>query len=537
MDRRASDDSRAPFLAASSPSPEEDTGQTHDGAASEETYVDDDKAHHIVHRIDRRIIPLLFAAAMVNFMDKTILSSAAVFGLRKDTGLIDPGPGNGNESKNKYAYVATVFYIGYALSSYPAAALLSRLPVGKFLGVSLLLCGVAVASTALSKDFTALVGCRFALGVFEAAVTPSLVFVTGTWYTRDEIPKRTGVWFSGHAVGGIAASGLAFLVGVVVGENEDGHSHAWRWMFAILGVLTFVLGVVVLRFLPDGIYTAAFLSHEERRWARDRVVRAGMGNTSNTEWKWDQARECLRDPQTWMICAISLCCQIPNGGTQNFANLVVTALGFTPLGSTIVNVPYSILCIAAISGSGWCAGRFRSMNCVLIALVVIPPIAGSALIEHRAGISRSASLLAYFLLASGPAALPLLLSLVQSNIRGVTKKNTTTALLFVAYCVGNIIGPQLFIEGEAPAYATAFRGIVACYSLVVGLALVLRGYLNALNRRRTVKEGVGGSRGASGVVSSGSGSGSDEDVRELRLRPENYEDITDWNTFGFRYRL
>ncbi|KAI0547756.1 MFS general substrate transporter [Xylaria curta] len=514
MDRRDSDDSRTRLLALP---PDADTSQTPAGADSEETYIDDSsKGRRTLSRIDKHIIPLLFATAMVNFMDKTILSSAAVFGLRKDTGLIDLDPGNG-DSKNKYAYVAATFYFGYALSSYPAAAFLSRLPVGKFLGVNLLLCGVAVAATALCKDFTGLLACRFALGIFEAAITPSLVFITGTWYTRDEIPKRTGVWFSGHSVGGITASGLAFLVGIVVGENNE-HVHAWRWMFAILGILTCILGVVIIRFLPDGISTARFLSHEEKCWVRDRVVRDGMGGTSNAGWKWDQTRECLRDPQTWMICAISLCCQIPNGGTQNFANLVITALGFTPLGSTIINVPYSILCIAAISGSGWVAGRFRSMNCLLIALVVVPPIVGSALISHRTAVPRGVSLLAYFLLSSGPAALPLLLSLVQSNIRGVTKKNTTTALLFVAYCVGNIVGPQLFVEGEAPAYATAFRGIVICYSLVVGLTLLLRGYLKVLNCQRTAKEG-----------SQASSSG--------EPRPGNYDDITDWNTFGFRYRL
>ncbi|KAI0467351.1 major facilitator superfamily domain-containing protein [Xylaria cf. heliscus] len=532
-------DSQTPLLAPSSSS-EVDTGQAHEGGtASEETCVDDDKARTIVYRIDTRIITLLFATAMVNFMDKTILSSASVFGLRKDTGLIDrgpdsgPGPGHGygSEGKNKYAYVAAAFYVGYALSSYPAAALLSRLPVGKFLGGTLLLCGVTVAATALCRDFAGLVGCRFALGAFEAAVTPSLVFVTGTWYTRDEIPKRTGVWFAGHAVGGIAASGLAFLVGILVAEGED--RHAWRWMFAILGALTFVLGVVVLRFLPDGISTARFLRPGEKVWVRDRVVRAGMGSTSNAEWKWDQAREALSDPQTWMICAISLCCQIPNGGTQNFANLVLTALGFSPLGSTIINVPYSILCIGAISGSGWCAGRFRSMNCILIALVVIPPITGSALIVYRATLPPGVSLLAYFLLASGPAALPLLLSLVQANIRGVTKKNTTTALLFIAYCVGNIVGPQLFVEGEAPAYDTAFRGIVVCYSLVVGLVLVLRVYLNTVNRLRAIKEGLERSAGISSIV----GGDNDGDIQEIRLRPEHYDDVTDWNTSGFRYRL
>lgn len=314
-------------------------------------------------------------------------------------------------------------------------------------------------------------------------------------------------------------------------------------MFGVLGVLTFALGGALLRFLPDSIASAAFLTPEERRWARDRVVVAGLGSTEKRAWRWDQMRECLADPKTWIVCALALLCQIPNGGTQSFANIVVTSFGFSALQSTLINIPYSLLAIVAIAGTGWVAGRFRSMNCILIALVVVPPIVGSALISHRDAIPHSISLVGYFFLATGPAALPLLLSLVQSNFRGVTKKMTMTALLFVAYCAGNIAGPQLFVEDEAPTYDTAFRGILVCYSLVVGFALALRAYLRAVNLRRQKSEGVMGSAGASGAVGGGKvvdvrpGCPVGEVVGDLRLRPEDYEDVTDWHTFGFRYRL
>ena len=39
----------------------------------------------VLRKIDRTIIPLLFVTYIFNFMDKIILSSAAVFGLREDT--------------------------------------------------------------------------------------------------------------------------------------------------------------------------------------------------------------------------------------------------------------------------------------------------------------------------------------------------------------------------------------------------------------------------------------------------------------------
>lgn len=50
-----------------------------------ETGADAAIARRVVKKIDRVIIPLLFVTYMLNFMDKVILSSAAVFGLREDT--------------------------------------------------------------------------------------------------------------------------------------------------------------------------------------------------------------------------------------------------------------------------------------------------------------------------------------------------------------------------------------------------------------------------------------------------------------------
>lgn len=49
-----------------------------------ETAPDAGVARRVVKKIDRAIIPLLFVTYMLNFMDKIILSSAAVFGLRDD---------------------------------------------------------------------------------------------------------------------------------------------------------------------------------------------------------------------------------------------------------------------------------------------------------------------------------------------------------------------------------------------------------------------------------------------------------------------
>lgn len=52
---------------------------------------------------------------------------------------------------------------------------------------------------------------------------------------------------------------------------------------------------------------------------------------------------------------------------------------------------------------------------------------------------------------------PLVLSLISSNVGGFTKRSTTSAVFFIAYCVGNLAGPQLFIPSEGPEYTVWSR--------------------------------------------------------------------------------
>ncbi len=398
--------------------------------------------------------------------------------------------------------------------------------------------GIIVALTAACTNYGGLLTVRFFLGVAEATITPCFMFLTSTWYTRDEIPTRTGIWFSGNSVGGMIASLLAYGIGHITDSVGP-----WRWMFIILGIATFLWAFVMFFVLPDSISSAKFLTEEERKFAADRVVVAGTGQTENTQWQWDQFVECLIDPKTWFVFGLEILTQIPNGGTQNFANLVITSFGFTSLQSTLINIPYSLLSAGVIAGTGYLAGRYRHINCLLIVAVVVPCVVGSALIYSRNHTSKGIQLFGYFLLSTGPGAMPLALSLVQANYRGVTKKMTVTALIFFAYCAGNIAGPQFFLSTEAPTYNTAFRTIMICYALAILLAVGFRFYLQWMNARRIREEGFVGSAGSAGAVGGGKMVDADGDgknvldmVNEVQLTSADYEDVTDWKTAGFRYR-
>ncbi|EPE02635.1 allantoate permease [Ophiostoma piceae UAMH 11346] len=484
-------------------------------------------ARRVVRKIDRRLVPLIFVTCLFFFMDKSILSSAAVFKLRTDNGLVG----------QQYSWVSSVFYFGYIMYMYPTTLLCARLPIGKYLTGNTLIWGIVVGTTAACHNFGGLITVRFLLGVCEATIDPAFMFITSTWYTRDEIPIRTGVWFTGNSVGGIISNLFAFGVGHI---HDD--MHPWRWMYIILGIATFLWAFGIWALLPDSIATASFLTEEERQFAQDRVVIAGTGRTDKMPFRFDQVIECMVDPKTWLIFAITLCMQIPNGGTQSFGNLVLKSFGFSSLHSTLIQIPPGVIVAVTIAVTGYIAGRYRNLHILMIILVVLPPIAGSAMIYRRAGISKGVQLFAYMMLSTGPAPMPLLMSLIQANYKGVTKKATMTTLLFFAYCTGNIVGPQLFKTSEEPVYNSAFQAIMICYSLAVMFSVILRAYLMWTNAKRTRVEGIEGSSSASGVVGGGKvvdvhiDAGIAEAVHDVVLCPEDYEDVTDWKTIGFRYR-
>lgn len=48
---------------------------------------------------------------------------------------------------------------------------------------------------------------------------------------------------------------------------------------------------------------------------------------------------------------------------------------------------------------------------------------------------------------------------LPSNVAGRTKKTVTATILFIAYCVGNAVGAQMFVASDAPRY---IRGLTAC---------------------------------------------------------------------------
>ncbi|EXK78398.1 hypothetical protein FOQG_16932 [Fusarium oxysporum f. sp. raphani 54005] len=103
------------------------------------------------------------------------------------------------------------------------------------------------------------------------------------------------------------------------------------------------------------------------------------------------------------------------------------------------------------------------MRTVIMAVYNIPTMLGLCLIWKLDRESQKIGLLfGYYMVTAYVASLVLALQMPSSNLGGYIKRVTGTALVFAAYCAGNVIGPHAFLAREAPVYQTGVIIMLAC---------------------------------------------------------------------------
>lgn len=67
---------------------------------------------------------------------------------------------------------------------------------------------------------------------------------------------------------------------------------------------------------------------------------------------------------------------------------------------------------------------------------------------------------------------------------GHTKKVTVNAMIFITYCVSNIVAPQFFLATQAPLYVLGMSAILGSYVLSIFSAILYGAYCFYENKRR-----------------------------------------------------
>ncbi|KAJ5652981.1 hypothetical protein N7507_010407 [Penicillium longicatenatum] len=453
----------------------------------------------LLRKIDFRLIPVLFFSYLLQYLDKQTMNYSSILGLQTDMNL------RGQD----YSWASSLFYFGYLSASGAVAFLVIRWPIGRFMSGSMGIWAAILLLTILCKSASGLWAARFCLGFVEASVAPSISLIISMWYKRSEQTIRQSAWFMGNVTGG--------LVGGLLGYGM-GHIHtmaAWKALYLLFGCLTLAWSMVCYFAIPDSPMSAKFLSEEDRAKAVERV-QDNLTGIKNHQVKRYQMVEALLDPKTWLLVLFQFSQNVPNGGVGSFASIVVEGFGFTTLDTLLVQMIGTgfqmVFVVISTIGSTYLTNTrtyWMTFNTTmaLIGTIMIRQIDSDYIWSRFMG---------YCLIIAFSANFPLTMTMITSNTAGFTKKSTVTSMVFVAYCLGNIVGPQIMFSREAPSYPSGFAGMLVCFACSAILSMLLRFYCIWENEKRDASViTVGGYGENSASTSSACLNLSDKTDREL----------------------
>ncbi|KAI2632872.1 major facilitator superfamily domain-containing protein [Xylaria nigripes] len=461
--------------------------------------------------IDRRILVVMICTYFLQAIDKGTLSFSSIMGLPDDTGLTTPDGG----VSQLYSWLTTCIYIAILVVEYPQNYIIVRVPLGKYLGFTIMAWGTVLASHAACTSFVGLVTVRTLLGIFESACQPAFVVLSAMWYRREEQAARVTYWYMMNGAQQIVGGLLAYLFTLIT----TGPLRSWQWLFLSYGIISVLFGAFVFIYMPDSPMRAKCFTEEDKKLMVERV-RDNQTGLQNRKFKKYQAYDALTDPQTWCYATIQFTTTLPTSGLGSFANIIIsTNLRFSNLQTQLLAIVLGAYIIIVLLGSVWLVKK-TNQN-VLVALgFVIPSFVGTILlltIPNETFTQHVGLLIAYYITLSFWAAQTLGLSLLSRNVGGQTKKSVVLAINFVFWSAGNAIGPQVFLAWDAPEYHIAFATHLGCYAALVVVLVFFRWYLKWQNARRDrlAAEGVG-------------------DARDANLT-RAFEDLTDRENANFRY--
>ncbi|KAF2165736.1 hypothetical protein M409DRAFT_67092 [Zasmidium cellare ATCC 36951] len=428
----------------------------------------------VLRKIDRVILPVMALVYFFQYLDKQSINYAAVFGLQEDLGL----------SGQEFSWAVSLFYFGQLCSEYPAAYLMSRLPIVSFVGVTIIIWGSAEMCLAAAKDFNSLAAARFFLGFAEGAVAPSFMIITSNWYKRSEHPLRVATWVSMFGVSQIVGALVMYGVGQARLSIEP-----WR--------VSLFIGI-----MPRDCATAWFLREPERKLATERLA-LDRATRDHTTFDKRQLKEALTDPRTIHYASMALFITIPTPITK-FSSLVINGFGFSQLQTMLVGLPGGCVafCLTWIGALG--PLYIRNSRCFFGVLLAAVPMLGSILLLALPARMAWGIVGSTWLAGSSAPPLGQAVGLMASNVKGNTKKSVVAAVFFVFYCVGCIVGPQLWQKQDAPRYTKG------CITSVTSWGLLIVSFLLyvVLGRRanRTRDKLTGDTDVSSGAISTDSDS-------------------------------
>ncbi|PSN61237.1 MFS general substrate transporter [Corynespora cassiicola Philippines] len=441
-----------------------------------------EEERRVVRKIDKRIctwVCLMFFALQ---LDRGNISQALSDNMLDDLGL----------TTNDYNYGQTIFYVSFLAAELPSQLISKWIGPDNWIPVQMVSWSIVASMQAFLNGRNSFYACRALLGLIEGGFIPDNILYLSYWYTGWELPGRLSwFWVSYQSTQIISAF---FAYGILRMRGHNG-MEGWRWLFALEGTLTGIIGIISWFYLPPSPTQTAsrfrgkdgwFNEREEKimvnRILRDDPSKGDMHNRQALSLK--MLWQCATDYHMWPIYLLGLSWMIPSTPVSSYLTLNLRSLGFGTFQTNLLTIPAYVLFIVQLLFWTWLSERVNERFLIglvsqiwalplLIAMEVLP-----------AGASPWARWALSSLMVGHPYVHAIIVAITSRNAGTVRTRTVASAMYNMCVQTSSIVSSNIYREDDKPLYRRGNKVLLAicAYNFVIFVGAKL--FYMHVNRKR-----------------------------------------------------
>ncbi|KAH9827620.1 putative transporter [Teratosphaeria destructans] len=439
----------------------------------------------LVRKIDYRICTWVCFMFFALQLDRGNISQAL-----SDTMLSDL-----HLTTNDYNTGQTIFFLTFLFAELPSQLISKKIGPDNWIPIQMVSWSLVASMQAFMNSRSSFWACRALLGLIEGGFIPDNILYLSYWYTGSELPVRLSFFWVAYQSTSIVSAFMAF--GILHMRGINGLA-GWRWLFALEGTLTGLIGIISYFYIPPGPTQTKgglrgkkgwFDEREEKimvnRVLRDDPSKGDMHNRQALDlgmfWK------CLKDYHMWPVYLLGLSWWLPAIPMNSYLTLVLKSAGFGTFETNLLTIPAYALFIVLLLAITWVSEKlnerfllatFSQIWCLplLIALECLPA-------SRSPWVSWILSVMIYAM----PYVHAIIVAITSRNAGTVRTRTVATAIYNMTIQASNIIGVNIYRTPDKPLYRAGNKALIALCCYNIALFIFAKFYYVTINKRREAK--------------------------------------------------
>ncbi|KAF2090247.1 MFS general substrate transporter [Saccharata proteae CBS 121410] len=439
----------------------------------------------VVRKIDSRIcfwVCLMFFALQ---LDRGNISQALSDNMLDDLNL----------TTNNYNYGMTIFYVSFLFAEMPSQLISKKIGPDNWIPIQMISWSLVASMQAFLTGKTSFYICRCLLGLIEGGFIPDNILYLSYFYKGIELPTRLSWFWVASQSTNICSAFLAF--GILHMRSVNG-MEGWRWLFAIEGTITGLIGIASYFYLPPSPTQTAsklrgkdgWFSEREEKIMVNRILRddPSKGDMHNRQaLSFTMFWECLTDWHMWPIYLLGLTTFIPTYPMNSYITLQLKSIGFDTFQTNLLTIPPLCLYIVQLLFWTWFSEKVNSRFLVATVsqLWAIPLL---FTLEFLPGDENEWVRYAVISLLVGfPYVHAILVAITSRNAGTVRTRTVASALYNMFVQADNIIGSNIYRNEDKPYYRKGNWVLIGIAFVNLAIMIGAKVFYVEINRSREKK--------------------------------------------------